>query len=267
MIHSLMPTPKRRHYFLALFTAGIIPLLAVPCAAWLFGWQWSPPVETPAHLFVLYLITETGSFPYALATSAAIMGILIYLHRHHLQPVKLVLLAVIIAMTLCAGQVLKSIIKNVSQEPRPYAVWLEQEQQNFTTAGFYALDSKARSAFLAQQNLAAQGIPAWQQAHWVSESGYTFPSGHSMFVAQWALMLLLLLWPLRAYALSIIFMAWACAVEASRILLGMHWPVDVFTGTCIAAITVAIAAWCLQRWVFNPAVPLQTEATPPRVLR
>ncbi|WP_207626875.1 phosphatase PAP2 family protein [Photorhabdus stackebrandtii] len=65
-------------------------------------------------------------------------------------------------------------------------------------------------------------IPQWQLTHWKSETGYAFPSGHTLFAASWALLLVGVLWSRRCSILSTIVTAWATSVLISKMALGMH---------------------------------------------
>ncbi|MDA4825234.1 phosphatase PAP2 family protein, partial [Enterobacter kobei] len=42
-----------------------------------------------------------------------------------------------------------------------------------------------------------QDIPTFLRKHWQKETGFAFPSGHTMFAASWALLGVGLLWPRR----------------------------------------------------------------------
>jgi phosphatidylglycerophosphatase B len=74
--------------------------------------------------------------------------------------------------------------------------------------------------------------------HWQKETGFAFPSGHTMFAASWAL--LLGCWPRRRTVTIVILLVWATGVMGSRLLLGMHWPRDLVVATLIS--------WLLVCW-------------------
>lgn len=65
------------------------------------------------------------------------------------------------------------------------------------------------------------------------ETGFAFPSGHTMFAASWALLGVGLLWPRRRTLTIAILLVWATGVMGSRMLLGMHWPRDLVVATLI----------------------------------
>jgi undecaprenyl-diphosphatase len=66
---------------------------------------------------------------------------------------------------------------------------------------------------------------------------YSFPSGHAMHAASFAV-LLSVWWP----TLAPLLIAFACIVAASRVMLGVHYPSDVIAGAGLGALTAALAA-------------------------
>jgi phosphatidylglycerophosphatase B len=53
---------------------------------------------------------------------------------------------------------------------------------------FYALKRKERAKLVHEQLAQAQDIPPFLRKHWQKETGFAFPSGHTMFAASWALL-------------------------------------------------------------------------------
>ncbi|MCC8421260.1 MULTISPECIES: phosphatase PAP2 family protein [Photorhabdus] len=90
--------------------------------------------------------------------------------------------------------------------------------------------------------------PQWQLTHWKSETGYAFPSGHTLFATSWSLFLVGVLWPRRRYILSIIVMVWAASVLISRMALGMHWPQDLIASTLISAVLAMVICYLTEKW-------------------
>jgi undecaprenyl-diphosphatase len=65
---------------------------------------------------------------------------------------------------------------------------------------------------------------------------FSFPSGHSLHAAAFAV--LLLAWDTLA---GLAAMAFAAVVGVSRVMLGLHYPSDVAAGFAIGAVTAAVA--------------------------
>ena len=75
----------------------------------------------------------------------------------------------------------------------------------------------------------------WETAwYW----GSSFPSGHTLVVAAFAIAAALCIsriWPAtREFALWTAIL-WICLVALSRLVLGVHWPTDVLVAACIGA--------------------------------
>ena len=50
---------------------------------------------------------------------------------------------------------------------------------------------------MKEQLAEEKNIPQYLRSHWQKETGFAFPSGHTMFAASWALLAVGLLWPRR----------------------------------------------------------------------
>ncbi|KAA9002033.1 phosphatidylglycerophosphatase B [Affinibrenneria salicis] len=224
-------------------TIGAGLLLLIPLAVWALDWQWQPGYHG-IGLRMLFWITETVTSPWGTLTSLILGGWFLWCLRFRLRPA-----LGLFAIMLCAvivGQGAKSLIKDWAQEPRPYVLWLEHNHQ-VDERDFYALPRKERSALVKQQLLSESAIPSWLREHWQFETGFAFPSGHTMFAATWALLAVGLLWGRRHYKTVTILMLWAGAVMVSRLMLGMHWPRDLLFSTLISWLLAIAAGWLAQR--------------------
>ncbi len=124
---------------------------------------------------------------------------------------------------------------------------------------FYALKRKERAKLVHEQLAQAQDIPSFLRKHWQKETGFAFPSGHTMFAASWALLAAGLLWPRRRWGTIAVLLVWATAVMGSRPALGMHWPLDLIVATLISRLLVTVACWLTQR-LCGPLSPPGEEA-------
>ncbi|MBE5251801.1 MAG: phosphatidylglycerophosphatase B [Enterobacterales bacterium endosymbiont of Blomia tropicalis] len=232
-------------------TVGLLLLLIMPLTVWVSGWQWQPG-ESGTVLKFLFWMTETVSSPWGTLTSLLLSAWVMWCLRFRWKPA--ILLLLIMNVTILTGQYTKSYIKDRVQEPRPYVVWLEHSH-DLDDKAFYALKRKQRSqrveTLMADDTL----LPAWLKRHWAHETGFAFPSGHTMFAASWALLIAGLLWPRRHYKTVAIVFLWASAVMGSRLLLGMHWPRDLVMATGLSWLLVTIATWLAQRFCGPLSLP------------
>ncbi|MEQ9908292.1 phosphatidylglycerophosphatase B [Pectobacterium odoriferum] len=225
-------------------TIGAALLLIMPMIIWMSGWQWQPEYDG-LWLRVLFWITETVTSPWGILTSIVLSIWFLWCLRFRLKPA--LGLLVIMAITVLIGQGIKSVIKEWVQESRPYVVWLEKNHQ-VDDSYFYSLPRKERSELVKTQLQDQTQIPQWLRSHWQFETGFAFPSGHTMFAATWALLGVGLLWARRHYKTVVILMLWASGVMGSRLILGMHWPQDLVVATLISWLLVVVASWLAQRW-------------------
>lgn len=116
------------------------------------------------------------------------------------------------------------------------------------------LKKRAAMAQLALGVLGAVGInlvlksifmrdrPAlWE--HFVTETSYSFPSGHAMASSALAFSAMVILWHtrLRWWAVGIGFV-YMVLIGLTRLYLGVHYPTDVLAGWCVSAVWVAMVA-------------------------
>lgn len=218
-------------------------MLFVPIIAWLIGWQWTGDENIITTLdYPLYWLTESGSVPYAILTCVLLMLWLMYLTRHRYS---WLLVGAICAGSVIGTQAIKTVAKQSFAEPRPYVVAMTGEK----TDHFYALSRDERSEWVAQhyQNSPYPLI----SHHRMNETGYSFPSGHTIFSVSWLLVFAGLLAGVKGQAVvfaKIFAISWSALMLISRLRLGMHYPIDLFISTLIAWIFhLALFIWIVPR--------------------
>ncbi|KNC92284.1 phosphatidylglycerophosphatase B [Trabulsiella odontotermitis] len=236
-------------------TLGAALLLIMPLAVWVSGWHWAPGHDS-RWLKFLFWMTETVTQPWGLITHVLLCGWFFWCLRFRLRAA--IMLFAILAGAILIGQGMKSWVKERVQEPRPFVIWLEKTQQ-IPVDEFYTLKRKERSSLVKKQLAQQTEIPVFLRKHWQKETGFAFPSGHTMFAASWALLGVGLLWPRRRTVTIAILLLWATAVMGSRLLLGMHWPRDLVVATLMSWLLVTLATWLAQR-ICGPLTPPGEEA-------
>jgi len=231
-------------------TLGAGILLAIPVLVWISGWHWQPGANV-AFLRAAYWVTETVTQPWGIITHVALCGWFLWCLRFRLKAA--LMLFVILGCAILAGQGVKSWVKDRVQEPRPFVVWLE-DSHDVKADDFYSLARKDRSHLVKEQLRDEQNIPTFLRKHWQKETGFAFPSGHTMFAASWALLGVGLLWPRRRTWTIALLLVWATGVMGSRLVLGMHWPRDLVVATLISWLLVTVATWLAQK-LCGPLTP------------
>lgn len=235
-------------------TIGAGILLIMPLAVWISGWQWVPGAQG-AWLKMMYWVTETVTQPWGIITHVCLCAWFLWCLRFRLKAA--IMLFAILGAAILVGQGVKSVIKDKVQEPRPFVVWLEKTQ-HIPTDEFYNLKRKQRSELVKSQLESQSEVPGWLRQHWQKETGFAFPSGHTMFAASWALLGVGLLWPRRRTWTIALLLVWAVGVMGSRLVLGMHWPRDLVVATLISWILITLATWLAQK-LCGPLSPPRQE--------
>ncbi len=241
----VMPTHSSslpRRQALGFGAALILPLLLLTCLPWQpfmsnalqSGWLWWP-----------YALTRMVDLP-GLAVSIAA---LLLLTRHKLAlglPATLALGGAL--FTVLAGDwAIKSLVKHLTQEPRPYLLWLESQNLIPAIQQFYASKVEVRSEQVHAASLLL-ALPEWLGNHWQAEVNYAFPSGHSIAAMSLA-QFFGLIWLTRAPTGVWLLPLWALGIGLSRMLIGMHWPQDVLASALLGSLTALLGArWWLRRY-------------------
>jgi len=229
-------------------TLGAILLLLPALVTLGSGWQWTGQFH-PISSYPFYLFTQTVTRPWGIITSI-VLAVLLYRHTKY-SGRNVWVLILLIMVVVWGGQGIKSIMKPYFAEPRPYVVAL-MEQTHQPADFFYQQTKLTRQQLISQAQIFWPGLPDWQRRHWQHETGYSFPSGHSFFVASWVLLLYSLLSFRKSWPALIIVTMWAWAVMWSRMLLGMHWPRDliasVLVAWCFTLIVIVIYNFLSRRW-------------------
>lgn len=234
---------------------GTAILLMMPVGVWISGWRWQPG-QSPDMLKVFYWVTETVTQPWGVITHLLLCGWFLWCLRYRLRAA--VMLFALLAGAIIVGQGVKSLVKETVQEPRPFVIWLENSQ-HVPVQEFYTLKRTARGELVKTQLMHQPLIPEFLRQHWQKETGFAFPSGHTMFAASWALLAVGLLWPRRRTITIAILLLWATAVMGSRLVLGMHWPADLVVATIMSWLLVSVATWLTQK-ICGPLTPPGEEA-------
>lgn len=229
---------------LALFS---VLMLLVPLHFWHVAYQGWDMFET--HRLIqtdefqtLIDITYSGSMPYAILTSVMLVLILLaFRQRQHAWQSILVMCV----LSMGATQLAKSAIKQVSQEPRPYVVILNQQTLPFMG---YEPDSFYRQPEHIQHQAIDEQFPNKIMREYMKlDMGFSFPSGHTIFAVSWLLLFVGLLSFWGQWLVLPVMAIWAVLMAFSRVRLGMHYPIDLFVSILLA--------WAWHGFLFARILP------------
>jgi len=208
----------------------------------------------------LIRLTFTAGVPGAVLIS--LVGIAVLICRAGVSPKVLfrqgvVHIAVLVVLLGGGALVNERLIKPALAVPRPNIVWLgEEEALGMTAEQFYAsMNKQQRRGYLHQvltdPAFHAIRLNAEVRDHWIHETGYSLPSGHTLAAMLLATYFLAMAaactkrWRRRVFYLLPV---WAVAIGCSRVLLRVHRPSDVVWGGGIG-ISLAVVGVCLSRWL------------------
>ncbi|WP_132501139.1 phosphatase PAP2 family protein [Nicoletella semolina] len=217
-------------------------MLVIPLATWGLSWQWTTALDYQDFDgdFWLFILTETGSVPYALITCVVFMLWIMWLVRKHYS---WLLVGVMCASSVVGTQLIKEGAKAIFKEPRPFVseIFINQSE------AFYRLSKTEQREALIEN----YPLPHFVAHHQAKELGYSFPSGHTIFAVSWLLLFGGFLAGLRGKAVvfaQIFAIVWSGLMLISRLRLGMHYPIDLLASTLISwGFHLVFFIWYLPR--------------------
>lgn len=149
------------------------------------------------------------------------------------------------------------IIKTKLKIPRPNIIWLAGIDGSgplaMTAEQFYNSGNKEVRSQLLRETLRQDPTPvplsASIEAHWIDETGYSFPSGHAysaMFFAAFFLAIAVSYISTKRIWLFYALLPWALAVCYSRTILRLHTPADITVGG-LQGLVLGLMAWIITR--------------------
>ena len=151
----------------------------------------------------------------------------------------------------------ENFVKEKVGVPRPNIVWLAGDNGagplGMTPQEFYGSgDKEARSALLLpvlQGQPVPVGLSPMVEAHWLDETGYSFPSGHSsaaLYFATFFLLTAVTYVKTKRLWVYYLLLPWAVAVCYSRPILRLHTPTDITVGA-LQGIVTGFVVWVIVR--------------------
>ena len=257
---------------LPLFKWAIIPLVIT----WLFlSLSFIVPLldSTSAPFFVLnslfsdavYWLSQSGGKFGAPVVGLLMLAVLVGREGISVKRKWTETCLVVLVISLLAGGgavVNEHVIKAELKIPRPNILWLadghvagksESSRLGVSAEQFYNTgDKEARrlplQKVLDQQPAILQLSPLIK-AHWIEETGYSFPSGHAfsaMFFAAFFLLMATSYLSGKRFLFFYVLLPWAIGVGYSRTILRLHTPADITLGG-LQGLLVGICAWLLVR--------------------
>ncbi len=171
---------------------------------------------------------------------------------------------VVLIVAVCAGggAALNEHIVNAQLKiPRPNIIWLAGENGSgplgMTSKAFYEIGDKATRGEVLSNVLNGKQAPVPMspaiEAHWIAETGYSLPSGHSfsaMFFATFFLAIATTYVTTKRRWVFYALLPWALVVCYSRPILRLHTPADITIGA-LQGLLLGFLAWVVARMLLR----------------
>ena len=183
----------------------------------------------PTGFFVALLITSLG---YAISAQTFKEKVWVFLKS------AIVLIAFFGLFAFINERYTKPILK--SQRPS-HIFMLDKTGLSNTIDSLYQLDKKTRQDFFSEliknHPLEFKTIDPSVQAHWIEESGFSFPSGHTFNAFLFSMILAYAILFNRSFPrlqkFYVLPFIWALLVGVSRVAMGAHTATDVTAGAVL----------------------------------
>jgi phosphatidylglycerophosphatase B len=187
-----------------------------------------------------YILTETGSGTAAVIwTLSLVLFLKIYCKKRVGINKNFYSFILIFLISLISISSLSHFIwKDLFQVPRPSIVLFEKEGLIFSKDEQFAeLSTSQRSKLISEaisiSNSEFKEVNPDILKSWIKESGYSFPSGHSQTAFFLGVLFSFILYKTlngKWKYFSLAPLIWAISIGISRVVIGVHYPVDVAAG-------------------------------------
>lgn len=246
-----------KRYGLALL--AVFLLLIAPMTLMVSHIEFLEQVSDSEGMFFSLLTHSAGSHGFLITLAVLLLAGLTLKMTPAQQWAKLWQLAVILVIGFAA----KTGLKQLTESPRPYTELLTYQLLIPKPAHFYDLTVSQQDSLIEQ---VSTQVSPWRTQHWLGETDYSFPSGHTIFVAICLVCFGGMFIEHKRYAWAGLLLVWGLGVAYSRLWIGMHRPIDLIGSTVfVAAVYTLIPNMTLlsQKWIelIKPYMPSAHRGT------
>ena len=229
---------------LALLATAAVPAINLNSSLSLAAWAVSASggfVGTPVVLVLgVAWLTFTGGFAGRRRSTA------------------LALLASLVGVLAAQAWINERVVKPAFGTARPHIRELANLGVIRSVEAFYLMDTKGKRTeelgHLFNTEPAASRVPDLHplvRAHWLAETGHSFPSGHTLATVTLATVFTVLGFRVggRPNWLAWLFLPWAVLVGWSRHLLRVHSTADICCGGLAGMILGLLLVWLVLQWL------------------
>ncbi|GAK86044.1 phosphatidylglycerophosphatase B [Vibrio ponticus] len=191
------------------------------------------PVSDWQGAFFTLATHSAGSGGFIVTLAILVLGVMTL----KLTPKQNLAKAMQLVLILLIGFAAKTGLKQATESPRPYTELLAHQLLVPNPDHFYQLSASQQEKIITS---VSENVSHWRTQHWLGETDYSFPSGHTIFVAICVAFFGGLFLEHKRYAFVTGMMVWAATVAYSRLWLGMHRPIDLIGSILFVMVVYAL---------------------------
>lgn len=231
---------NKNNSIFTLFVYSVSAFLVMTATAFIFPLEFSSYERSDFLAPFWNLITDTGGFIGGIVIFLFLMIILILhfkMNARKYSDMNLFLMLVFLIFVFTMG-FSQWYLKDCFKKPRPYQLFfIEKGLISNNGEQFFSMPRNQKSEYLQglvkknNESLSNVSLPVLNA--WIYESGFSFPSGHAQTSFYYAVIfgfVFLNILPREKKYITFIPFIWAVLVSLSRIILGLHYPVDIAAG-------------------------------------
>jgi len=226
-----------------IYVCALISLFILVLIVFLFPVEFSGYKNSDVLAPAWYAITETGGWRGGMFV---FIMLLVYLTVHFKRSERkysdlIFFISIVFFIQIFITGFSQFYAKDLFRKPRPNQLYLmEKGYLNKEGTQFFTMPSDERRKYLEEQikdtdeNLQDIYPPILNK--WIIDSGFSFPSGHSQtsfFLGTIIAFVVYKLSRAKNKYLFVIPFIWAVLVALSRVVIGIHYPIDVTAGALI----------------------------------
>ena len=231
--------------------------------------------NSPEFIIDMWYYLSQSADVYGTAIIALSLGLVLMINLPGIKRKLYLIVFNFILLCSCLGMLAamnEYVIKPLTHIPRPSQEYLSASSRKIILlTDLFSKKGEAKNKYLADQvqknMLQLKGIPEDVLKSWVSEAGYSFPSGHSQNAFLLGTIMCYLLFqtlPEKRKWLAALPFVWSLMVCLSRVALGVHSKWDVtagaLSGTILALLFISLGIY--ERIYFKKIknlLPLEVE--------
>ncbi|ELP5729425.1 phosphatase PAP2 family protein [Vibrio vulnificus] len=168
----------------------------------------------------------------------------------------------ILVLLLLLSFIGKSALKLGTEMPRPYTEIIASQQLLESPSAFYQLGQRQQNEVIKRLD---GKVSQWRLQHWLGETDYSFPSGHTLFASLCVAFFGGIFLNQKRYLAFTLTLTWAGFVAYSRLWLGMHHPSDLYGSLAFIFLVVLLLPHslplpkCVEKYLLDKGIITSDE--------